>query len=246
MLVIIFARISSLPQLSKVLGMVRDLDIMGETLQQASLQDIPDRERQILAKVSTVFTRRRRKAFVKMSTCLTKEYRAFKIDCQVWLDDPKYHNQYIANQLAADVLPDLLLPSIAAYFLHEGWFIADEKIKSSQLILHDLRKYTKRIRYQTEYFLSYLNADSTPFLPVLELTQELLGQMQDGVVLRKFISETIGKETVKNLPVLNGIFANKNIQAWDDWQLIKIQLCNQDWRRSLRIACISPDPKLGT
>jgi CHAD domain-containing protein len=231
-------------RLAKVLGIVRDLDIMGETLQQASLQDIPARERQILAEVSTILTHHRHKAFVKMSACLTKEYRVFEIACKMWLDDPKYHNQYVASQFAVDVLPDLLLPSIAAYFLHDGWFIADDKTKGSQLILHDLRKYTKRIRYQTEYFFPYLNADATPFLPVLELTQELLGQMQDGLVLRKFISNTIGKETVKKLPVLNDIFAKKNIQAWNDWQSIKIELCSQDWRRSLRIACILSNSKL--
>ncbi len=79
-------------RLTKALGIVHDLDIMGETLQQAILQDISARERQILAEVSTILTHRRRKAFVTMCACLTKEYRAFEIACKMWLDDPKYHN----------------------------------------------------------------------------------------------------------------------------------------------------------
>lgn len=225
-------------KLANVLGAVRDLDIMKVNLEVASCQDIPAREREILAKVAQVLVERRRKAFAKMEKCLAKEYPAFVTAMQKWSDRPQYRNRHLAEQQAAKYLPDLLLPMVAAFFLHAGWFVTDEELRDCQPILHDLRKYTKRIRYQTEYFLPDLGADVSPFLPPLEATQELLGQMQDGLVLDNFIRAAIGKRAVKQLPVLSDLLAQKNIQAWHEWQPIKMQLCSPEWRRSLRLACI--------
>jgi CHAD domain-containing protein len=104
--------------------------------------------------------------------------------------------------------------------------------------MHDLRKCTKGTRYQIEYFLPYLNADTTPFSPVLETSQESLGQMQDGLVVRKLLKTANCKKGRQKLPVLSCFFDGKIAQAWEDWQSVKTQLCNKDWRRSLRMVSI--------
>ncbi len=78
------------------------------------------------------------------------------------------------------------------FFLHDGWFVSGEEIDDRDAVLHDLRKHTKHIRYQLEYFLPFMSKDSAPFVPLLENTQELLGQMQDGIVLREFLLENGG------------------------------------------------------
>jgi CHAD domain-containing protein len=227
---------SSIGKLANVLGAVRDIDVMGELLQKAREQEIPDREQQILAKVASSLTHHRKKARAKMEQHVHRNYREFVIAGQTWLDRPQYHHQH--TQLIIDVLPDLLPPIIGAFFLHEGWLVTAEELSNSQAILHDLRKCTKRIRYQTECFFPYLNADYARFLPPLEATQEYLGQMQDISVLRNFISKSTNKKLAKNLPITDDRLDQKMQQAWQDWQPIKLQLSDRHWRQSLRCAAI--------
>ncbi len=228
----------SIGKIANVLGVVRDLDVAIETLRDATCKDLPNCENQVLKGIYAVLYRRRHKAFKKLRVCLNKEYRVFMAACSGWLENPRFRSKCIASKYVSDVLPDLLLPKIAMFFLHEGWFVTNAKDKSYQQTMHDLRKCTKGIRYQIEYFLPYLNADTTPFLPVLEISQELLGQMQDGLVIRKLLKIVSCKKRRKKLPVLSCLFDRKTAQAWEDWQSIKTQLCDQDWRRSLRMALI--------
>ncbi len=226
----------SIGKIAKVLGVVRDLDIAIEILRCAAFQDIPNCENQGLKKIHAVISRHRHKAFKKLKACFDEEYRVFMADYFRLLENPRFCSQHIASQCVSNILPDLLLPKIAVFFLHEGWSIIDAKQEKYQPIMHDLRKCTKGIRYQIEYFLPYLNADATTFLPILEASQELLGQMQDGLVIRKILKIENCKKRRQKLPVLNSFFDKKTAEAWESWQPIKIQLCNQDWRRSVRMA----------
>jgi CHAD domain-containing protein len=228
----------SIGKMAKVLGVVRDIDVAIETLRDTMYQDLPNCENQVLKKIHAALFRRRHKAFKKLRVCLDKEYRVFMVACSRWLKNPRFRSEYIASECIFDVLPDLILPKIAMFFLHEGWFITDTKNRSYQQTMHNLRKCTKGIRYQIEYFLPYLNADTTPFLPVLETSQELLGQMQDGLVIRNLLKIVSCKKGKQKLPVLSYFFDEKTAQAWKDWQSTKTQLCNQDWRQSLRMALI--------
>jgi CHAD domain-containing protein len=228
----------SIGKMANVLGVVRDLDVAIETLRDAIYKDLPNCENQALKRIHAVLFRRRRKAFKKLRVCLNQEYLVFMTACSRWLENSQFRNKCVASECISDILPDLLLPKIAIFFLHEGWFITDIKDKSCQQTMHDLRKCTKGIRYQIEYFLPYLNADTTPFLPVLETSQELLGQMQDGLVIRNLLKIVSCKKEKQKLPVLSYFFDEKTAQAWKDWQSTKTQLCNQDWRQSLRMALI--------
>jgi CHAD domain-containing protein len=228
----------SIGKMAKVLGVVRDLDVAIETLKNVIYQDLPSYENQVSKEIHAVLYRRRHKAFKKLRVCLNKEYRAFMAAYSRWLENPRLRSKYIANKCISDVLPDLILPKIAIFFLHEGWSVTDLKNKRCKQTMHDLRKCTKGIRYQIEYFLPYLNASTTPFLPVLETSQELLGQMQDGLVIRKLLKIVSCKKGKQKLPILSCFFDEKTAQAWKDWQSTKTQLCNQDWRRSLRMALI--------
>ncbi len=228
----------SIGKMAKVLGGVRDLDVAIETLREAIYKDLPNCENQVLKEIHDILSHRRHKAVKKLKVCLDKEYRVFTVACSQWLENPQFCNKCIASECIYDILPDLLLPKIAIFFLQEGWFITDIEDKGCQQTMHNLRKCTKSVRYQIEYFLPYLNVDTTPFLPILETSQELLGQMQDGLVIKKLLEIVSYKKRRQKLPVLSGFSDEKTTQAWEDWQSIKIQLCNQDWRRSLRMALI--------
>jgi CHAD domain-containing protein len=221
---------SSIGKLANILGAVRDIDVMEELLQVVRGQDIPIREQQALAKISSSLTHRRQKASTKMEKYLSQSYQVLATAVQEWLDRPQYHSQ--PTQLLIDVLPDLLPPIIGTFFLHAGWLITTEELINHQGILHDLRKCTKRMRYQTECFFPYFNADDTQFLPLLEATQEYLGQIQDIFVLKSFIT----KATNKQLPVVNDRLDQKMQQAWQNWQPIKLQLGDRHLRQSVRLA----------
>jgi CHAD domain-containing protein len=228
----------SIGKMATVLGSVRDLDVIISMLQDESYQHSPEYESLALKKVFTVLSHRRQKAFKKLRVCLDKEYQTFMFACYQWLEKPKYRIPYIDSQRISDVLPDLLLPKIATFFLHKAWYIIEKKDEKWELIIHDLRKSTKGIRYQLEYSSPYLNADITPFLPLLEVAQEQLGEMQDSLVMNKLLKTIIGKKKARELPELSRSLNEKTLQTWENWQSVKIQLCDQDWRRSLRMVLV--------
>jgi CHAD domain-containing protein len=232
-------------KLASMLGTVRDLDVMGEFLvaigseiSAAHAEEPGQREQQSLAKVTHAITRRRRQAFGRLHKHLAKDYRSLITAGQDWIDDPRFYDQQIANQPIADVLPDLLLPLIGSFFWQGGWWVTTAELSSSQTLLHDLRKRTKRVRYQTECFAPYLHPDSPSFLPLLEASQECLGQLQDVAVLQAVIRQEIGKNSGRKMPVLSDRLHQKTLQAWQDWQPTRLQLCDRDWRQSFRQAVL--------
>ncbi len=224
-------------RLANVLGAVRDLDVMGEFLREIE-QGLPDREQHILNKVANSLTRRRHQSFDRLERHLAKDYRVLVMAGQKWVCQPQYRYPAVATQPMADVLPDLLLPIISSFFLHGGWWITATDFSDNQAILHDLRKCTKRVRYQIECFSPCLNAEFTQLLLPLEASQECLGQMQDVAVLSDFIRQEVGENLAKKLPVLFDRLHQKTEQAWQDWQPIRVQLCDRDWRQSLRKAVL--------
>lgn len=228
----------SIGELVTVLGLVRDLDVVMMSLQDAGYQQLPEHEQLALKEISAVLSHRRQKAFRKLKVCLAKEYQIFEVACYRWLEKPKYRSQYLASQYISDVLPDLLLPKITTFFLHDAWSIYERKRGKCEQTMHDLRKRIKNIRYQIEYFLPSLNADTAPFLPLLEKTQELLGEMQDELIIDKLLKNIVSKKGVKRLPVLSSVLNRKTLQAWEDWPAARIQLCNKDWRQSLRMILV--------
>jgi CHAD domain-containing protein len=232
-------------KLASMLGTVRDLDVMGEFLvaigsgiSATHLEEPGQREQQNLAKVVHALTRRRRQAFGRLHKHLAKDYRSLMIAGQNWIDDPRFCHQKIANQPIADVLPDLLLPLIGSFFWQGGWWVTTTELSSSQTMLHDLRKCTKRVRYQTECFAPYLHSDSQSFLPLLEASQECLGQMQDVAVLQTVIQQVVGKNSARKMPILSDRLHQKTLQAWQAWQPMRLQLCDRDWRQSFRQAVL--------
>ncbi len=224
-------------KLANVLGAVRDLDVMGEFLREVE-QGIPDREQRILSKVANSLTRRRHQAFDRLEKNLAKDYRVLVRAGQKWVCQPQYRYPAVATQPMADVLPDLLLPIISSFFLHGGWWVTATDFSDNQAILHDLRKCTKRARYQIECFSPCLNTEFTELLLPLEASQECLGHMQDAAVLRDFIEQEVGGKVSKKMPVLIDRLEQKKEQAWQEWQSIRGQLCDRDWRQSLRKAVL--------
>ncbi len=227
----------SIGKLAKKMGAVRDLDVMKASLQTAG-QDLPPSEQKILNKIAKSLTRRRRQAFAQMEKSLATSYRSIMQAGQQWLNRPRYRHSSMANQPIVDVVPDLLLPIIGRFFLHGGWGVMATELNENQAIVHNLRKCTKRIRYQTECFTPCLSNEFTQFLLPLEASQECLGTMQDAAVLRDFLQQEVGGKISKKMPVLIDQLEQKTEQAWQEWQSIRGQLCDPQWRQYLRRAIL--------
>jgi CHAD domain-containing protein len=82
------------------------------------------------------------------------------------------------------------------------------------------------------------NYNNISVLTTLEASQEYLGQMQDAVVLREFIRQELGKKSAQQLPLLNDRLEQSLQQAWQNWQPIRMQLCDRAWRQSFRQAMV--------
>jgi CHAD domain-containing protein len=224
-------------KLAGVLGAVRDIDIMFVQVQAVAL-GLPAPEQQILHSIHRALRRHRQLAFDRLEKYLSKNYRSLLNSGQQWINQPQYCHPAIADQPLTDFLADLLLPNISEFFLHPGWWITTTELSSQQVMLHDLRKSTKRLRYQTECFTGQFITNNIPVLATLETSQEFLGQMQDAVVLRNFIRQELGKKNMKRLPFLGDQLEHHIHQAWRNWQPIREELCDRAWRQSFRQAVV--------
>ena len=120
-----------------------------------------------------------------------------------------------------EVLPDLLLPEVSRLLLHPGWLVGtqvkereikiepelspesvDKKLVGQGISLHELRKATKRIRYQMEVFQDFYGETYEEYLNQMKDIQGVLGQIQDRFVLSEFLTDALHAKSKKSLPTL--------------------------------------------
>jgi CHAD domain-containing protein len=78
-----------------------------------------------------------------------------------------------------------LAPLVAAWFLQPGWRIpAFPETEAQAEQLHDLRKATKRLRYQLEFFAPFYGETLQSWVKALKRLQEQLGRFNDLQVLQ--------------------------------------------------------------
>jgi CHAD domain-containing protein len=257
----VFADFVSLPsnlerdiaKLSKGLGSVRDLDVLGmwfSDYRKATTLNAEEEEQ--FAAILRQLDRRRKKQFKLMDRSLKgKRYLQFVEELQGWLDRPVFLPG--AEWPIQWVLPDLLLPLINRFLLHPGWLAATSgdlehwkptiDVSASAVnvylakygsLLHDLRKQTKRVRYQTEFFLDFYGADYNEQTHDFRAIQDLLGQLQDSQVLSDFLGQKIGQDWNVQMPSLNLYFRQQRLDLWLQWQIIQQKYLKPDFRERLR------------
>jgi CHAD domain-containing protein len=240
-------------KISKSLGSVRDLDVLGLWLQ-GFMADaaLDENESKQAEKALQRLQRRRQKQFKQMcSTLKGNRYRQFTEEFQEWLKSPSFK--------AGDewpirlVLPDILLPLINRLLLHPGWLAAiagpvqqwspNSDIADAQVeiylaeygtILHDLRKQAKRVRYQTEFFKDFYDSAYTEQTQEFRTIQDLLGQLQDSQVLSDFLIQEIGPRWKESIPSLEGYMRKQRLEQWQQWQPIQQKYLSPQFRNDLR------------
>lgn len=248
-------------KIARCLGSLRDLDVLKETLSTVYQPQLPKKERIILSHIFDTIDKRRTNALIDVKSIFKSEgYKSLKTGLKEWLEEPSY--QPLANLTIQQVLPNLLLPEVSCFLLHPGWLIGtelennivvistdfDAKKVEKQLLtkgekLHDLRKLAKRLRYQMELFTDLYGERYVIYLAQVKNIQEILGSMQDTVVLDKWLQNVLESKISNQLPTLATLLKSNRYNLWQQWQSLQQPYLQLDTREEFHSIILHPEVK---
>jgi len=245
-------------KIATVLGKLRDLDVLEETLTTIYLPELSKIEQKILGKLFIKIKKNRQIIAKNTKEILHKNvYQDFKKDLNTWLEKPVY--TAIASLPIKHILPDLLSPQISAFLLHPGWIVGSHFNKTENIIdfnipakrledlshqeemtLHSLRKEAKRTRYLMELLLSFYGENYQEMLKKIKQVQEVLGEIQDGFVLRQVLSQVYGHDLQQVLPIMTQQIREQRLQNSSQWEELRQFFLSPANRTQLRLSVQSP------
>ncbi len=245
-------------KVGRILGTLRDLDVMLESLRKQYYPNLPADEQEVLDQVLLNLLKQRRRALKGVKAVLEhKSYQLLKKAIEDWLEKPQF--RAISNLPIAEVLPDLLLPQVSEFFLHPAWLLGTEyqdgkvkvcddlnaeaveqKLAAEGTILHDLRKQAKKVRYLMNLFGDFYGETYEAYVEDVKAVQECLGDIQDSEVLGEFLTDFVECDLKKELPKLAGILAENRYAAWGKWQILQRRYLRSEIRQDLRSVLIHP------
>lgn len=249
---------SSIGKIAKSLGETRDLDVLQHELTthyQPLLQKI---ERSKFEEVLKHLHQQRDQSFLLLKKTLNGDrYHKLKQSLQGWLEHPAYTP--IGDLPVLQILSDLLLPLICQLFLHPGWLVGttiqagnvalipiehsdelNQQFEQFNALLHSLRKQIKGVRYQAEFFSNFYETSYGQRVEEFKTIQEILGQLQDHVVLRQFLESTLNADLVEVLPTIDQAMQQAQKTFWQQWQPLQQRYLAPDFRQSLRSLLTTP------
>lgn len=252
------AREKKIAQIARQLGALRDLDVMLEALESRYKPSLPREERDGLDTALERLAKQRREAFSQVRETLhAQPYKKLKQALKEWLKKPAY--QEIAQLKIQEVLPDLLLPQVSRLFLEPGWLVGvnvfeaeipqSEELKlkaveailaSSGLLVHNLRKQVKRVRYQMSLFSGLYGASYAACVEEMKEIQEVLGEIQDSMVLAEVLGDVLDERISSALPALAQKLAQTRCEAWQKWQPLQQRYLSRETRLALRCELLVP------
>ncbi len=245
-------------KVAKVLGKLRDIDVLEETLKNQYQPTLPHEEQKYLDQALKTLAKQRKKAFKKVKKILGhKKYVALKQSFEQWLNAPNY--QDIGQISIHDILPDLLLPQVSKLMLHPGWCVgvnfdngeiqfpdglSKEEVKNilnnKGLVLHDLRKEGKRSRYNMELFTQFYGDVYQEQVKDIKELQTVLGEIQDSFVLREFLGSIFKQDLDQKVTVLSNKLLENRYQKWQQWEGLQRKFLNRKTRKDLHITILQP------
>jgi CHAD domain-containing protein len=239
-------------QVAKILGKLRDVDVLQETLTTQYEPNLPKAEQGNLGVVLKSLKKQRKKIFKQVKTILNDDcYLSLKDSLKEWLEKPTY--QPIAALKIEAVLPDLLLPQASNLLLHPGWFVGVKIVEGdiefitemnpamvAQILasqgekLHELRKEAKRSRYNMTLFTQFYGELYQKYLQQIKEVQEVLGQIQDSVVLIEFLESVLESDIESKMPTLAEQLKENRYHKWQEWQQLQKHFLDWKKRQDLR------------
>ncbi|MBT9316076.1 CHAD domain-containing protein [Leptothoe spongobia] len=211
----------ALKRLGKVLGRVRDLDVLQDWFARYVDQtDLKKSEMKVLRTVTRRLKQHRQKYGVQMTKYLhSKAYKRLIKACDRWLKQPKYTSLACLPMTVA--LPDIQLPMISQLLLHPGWLVVHDTKKTELEQVHALRKRIKGVRYQMELLRTFYGETYKQQISAFKEMQDLLGGLQDQAVLQSFLVEVLGAKWPQKLPSLKKYFRQQHKQLWQRWLVVR-------------------------
>lgn len=245
-------------KVARVLGTLRDIDVLGEALNTEYIPELPEQERKQLEQALLALSKRRKKALKAVKVILeSKFYQLLKESFESWLEQPKY--QAIAGIPIDNILPDLLLPQMSRLLLHPGWIVGVEfekgeiqfadglseiqvenLLQNQGLIIHDLRKEVKRSRYNLELFSQFYGEHYQDYITALKNIQTVLGEIQDCSVLAQFFADIFTGNITEQMPELSAKLRGKRSRKWQEWESLQRQFLESQTRKDWHLTILTP------
>lgn len=251
------AQDKNLGKIGRILGILRDLDVLKETLTQKYLPQLPETEQLVLTQSLKTLEKRRHKALKRVRKLFEdKLYYNFKQDLELWLVEPQY--QPIASINIYLILADLLLPEISRLLLHPGWLVG-VRFDGNQVIftenreqilylqaetLHDLRKEAKRTRYLLELFTHFYGEQYQSYLQDIKSIQDILGEVQDSFVLGEFLTGALKLDWRKEIPTLVELITVNRQKRYDAWGELQQKFLSLEVRKHFHTTIEQPNVNL--
>ncbi len=247
-------------KIARRLGNLRDIDVLKETLETHYQPHLPHKEQKVLQTAFDALNKQRQKALSKTQKTLKSEtYKSLKQALANWLEQPIY--QPLAYLPIQQVLPDLLLPEVSSFLLHPGWLVGtnivdsevkvctnwkpenlEQELKNQDEMIHDLRKQAKRVRYQMELFTDLYSESYATYVSEVKSIQDILGNMQDSVVMGEWLTDVFKSEIDAYLPTLVTLFQENRYQLWQEWQPLQERYLQAEHRHNFRLTILNPIP----
>ncbi|MGE5660213.1 MAG: CHAD domain-containing protein [Actinomycetota bacterium] len=245
-------------KIARILGTLRDLDVMLEAIQTRYQPTLPPEEQEAVDQALMELIKQRHRAFKAVRGILeSRHYQSLKRAVQEWLEKPKF--QAIAQLPLEEVLPDLLLPQVSELFLHPAWLIGvtsqagkqgeieemtpqavEQELAEHGESLHNLRKQAKRLRYLMNLFTDFYGAAYEAYLEDMKAIQEYLGEIQDAVVLEEFLVNIFEYQLKEHLPNFAAQLAQNRYESWQKWQTLQRRYLTPQIRLNFRSELIRP------
>jgi CHAD domain-containing protein len=245
-------------KVGRILGNLRDIDVLQETLATQYEPNLPKKEHKKLTEILQFLKKQRKKAFKEVENILNDDcYINLKYSLRDWLEKPNY--QTIAALKIETVLPDLLLPEASRFLLHPGWFVGikitegeielreesnpetvAQILAQEEKALHELRKEAKRSRYNMSLFTDFYGEAYQNYLKQIKEIQEVLGQIQDSFVLIEFLESALESDIENEMPTFaKQIHKNRYIK-WQEWQKLQQDFLTLQKRQDFRTVLQHP------
>jgi CHAD domain-containing protein len=243
---------STIGKIAQSLGKTRDLDVLQQALRTRYQPLLQKKEQSKLDKALKHLKQKRGEQFLHLQKTLHGDrYDKLKQAIQAWLEQPIYTQ--IGDLSVSQSLPDLLLPLTCQLFLHPGWLVGTsidgggvtllpignaEDLNQQYLqfgdLLHRLRKQTKQVRYQAEFFSDFYEVSYLQRIEEFKTIQDILGQIQDHLVLRQFLESTLDADLAEVLPTVAQVIQQDQITLWQSWQPLQQCYLSLEFRQGLR------------
>jgi CHAD domain-containing protein len=227
--------------------MARDLDVLGQRLEQGLLPQLPKAEAKQLKPVLKQLRRERQLAHGAVVTTLqSSAYLAVVAHLQGWLKDPQF-SAWGESPLDAWVW-ELQLPALGELFLHPGWVVeelgdgCDEGDEGEAV--HGLRIAIKHARYGLEAIGPMAGPGTRRWIQRLKAAQDVLGELNDGEVLRRAIDSQLPQGLDEAIPELLALLDQQRQDLWQQWRYQARSLNTSRQRRSLLKALLAGQSRL--